>query len=78
MIADNEHFVSRWDNNPDTFIIEEVQFFLDELEHLELETTCSQMYNQTPHIRLFSKHFLLRQTERTPQSCAGNKPGKRR
>ncbi len=33
----------RWDNYPDTFLIEEMQFFLEELEFLELEMICNKM-----------------------------------
>nr|CAH0110389.1 unnamed protein product [Daphnia galeata] len=34
-----------WDNYPDTFLIEEMQFFLQELQYLDLETTCNQILN---------------------------------
>ncbi|KAI9554125.1 hypothetical protein GHT06_019397 [Daphnia sinensis] len=34
-----------WDNYPDTFLIEEMQFFLEELQYLDLETSCNQVLN---------------------------------
>ncbi|EFX71932.1 hypothetical protein DAPPUDRAFT_326714 [Daphnia pulex] len=34
-----------WDHYPDTFLIEEMQFFLQELQYLDLETTCNQILN---------------------------------
>ncbi len=37
-------FVGRsWDKNPDAFLIEEMQFYLEELEFLQLEMVCNQM-----------------------------------
>lgn len=33
----------RWDNYPDTFLIDEMLFFLEELEYLDLESVCNQM-----------------------------------